>query len=118
MASYVLQVSYDVNQQRDTTRLCSELEFHAREMCNATDMYMDFEHDNTSLKGIITLTFGTLPHLHQFLPFVHSSNKQFHVECIYEDKTTPDILFASRFFLTHLMDKKSAKAYKKQQQQH
>jgi len=115
--SYIIDVTYNVLKHSNSQQSGKEIMIIAQECC-CESYYDDYEFErNVYIQRnhcVITVKFATSAYLIEFLKKIKKL-KYLHVETIYQENMTmsmTNILYASTYYLTQLMDKHVAKKYK------
>ena len=115
--SYIIDVTYNVLKHGNLEQSGKEIHYIAQECC-CESYYDDYEFErNVCIQRnhcVITVKFATSVCLIEFLKKIKRL-KYLHVETIYRENmsmTMTNILYASTYYLTQLMDKHLAKKYK------
>ena len=115
--SYIIDVTYNVLKHSNVEQSGKEIMNIAEECC-CESYYDDYEFErNVCIQRnhcVITVKFATSTSLIEFLKKIKKL-KYLHVETIYRENMSmsmTNILYASTYYLTQLMDKHVAKKYK------
>lgn len=113
---YNIEVSINIIKNSSVSEMENEVIDHA-EKYGGIYYYKDYEFDNNIYikrnHSIITINFDSSVNISffiQFLKYIKNKNGIF-IEVIYEEPSS-EILYASKYYVTYMMEKHLAKKYK------